>query len=118
MGEEIGPRRALRLAVPLLAALLAGCSTIKNVREQSLLDRCADLMQEAFPGGDIQITKKEQNTGAPTQSIATVVVDVEGERRKLPEGSPLLREIAVECRFNDEILTGFRWTQGPLHAAQ
>jgi hypothetical protein len=24
------------------------------------------------------------------------------------------RDVAVECRFEDNILTGFRWTAGPL----
>jgi hypothetical protein len=117
MGAEIAGR-ALRLLAVLAPALLAGCSSLKSIREASLLDRCADLMQQAFPGGNIRITKKEQLTEAPTQSVATVVVAVEGVRRKLPENSPLLRNLAVECRFNEGILTSFRWTAGPLRAAQ
>jgi hypothetical protein len=27
----------------------------------------------------------------------------------------LTRDLAVECQFDNNILTGFRWTAGPLH---
>jgi hypothetical protein len=25
------------------------------------------------------------------------------------------RDLAVECRFDENVLTGFRWTAGPTH---
>src|SRR5215469_9929636 len=100
------------IAVLCLSALaLAGCGL--QLREESLLDRCAELMQAAFPGGDIKTTKKEV-ANETTPSIAALVVVVEGERRKVPADGVPLREVAAECRFENNILTGFRWTKGPL----
>ena len=107
------PRRRTSLAsLALLLALgLAGCGS--QLRSPSLLDRCGEYMQRAFPGGDIQVTKREL-VPAQTQSIATSVVAAEGERRNVAPGGPPLRDVAVECRFNNGILTDFRWTKGPL----
>src|SRR5215469_15098435 len=100
------------IAVLCFAALaLAGCGL--QLREESLLDRCAELMQAAFPGGDIKATKKEVANEA-TSSIAGVVARVEGERRNVPADGVPLRVVAAECRFDNNILTGFRWTKGPL----
>jgi hypothetical protein len=39
---------------------------------------------------------------------------VHGVRRNVAPGGVLQRELAVECRFDEGILIGFRWTQGPL----
>ena len=84
-----------------------------RLREASLLDRCVDVMDQAFPGGDIKPTKKEIANEA-TPSIAAVVAVIEGERRNVAAESVPLRDVAVECRFENGILTGFRWTKGPL----
>ena len=103
--------------LPLLA--LAACNPfaawdpLSKVREESLAERCGDVMQQAFPGGEITVTKTAV-VPVETQSIATIVTAAEGVRKELPATSPLLREVAVECRFNDGILTSFRWTKGPL----
>jgi len=105
-------RRAAVLACLLCSALgLAGCGT--RLRDESLLDRCGDAMQQAFPQTEINVTKKAL-VSQEQQSYATSIVTAEGERPDLPAGSPLLRDIAVECRFDNGILTGFRWTKGPL----
>ena len=103
---------SLTIAVICLAAVgIAGCGT--RLREASPLDRCAELMQQAFPGGGIKPTKKEvAEETAP--SIATVIARVDGERRNVAAGSVPRRDVAVECRFENGILTGFRWTKGPL----
>ncbi len=79
-----------------------------------MADRCADIMQRAFPDADIDITKRE----ATAASLTTIVAHVEGVRSNLPPHGPLTRNLAVECRFDNSILTGFRWTAGPLQAAQ
>lgn len=98
----------------LLVALLAGCGLFRrDIQDESLLERCGDAMTEAFPGGDIKVTHAER-VASPTASIATMIVAVEGERPKVPPGGPVRREVAVECRFDDNILTGFRWTAGPV----
>jgi len=104
--------RAAALACLLCSALgLAGCDT--RLRDESLLDRCGDAMQQAFPQTEIKVTKKAL-VAQETQSYAASVVTAEGERNDLPADSPLPRDIAVECRFDNGILTGFRWTKGPL----
>jgi hypothetical protein len=99
------------IALCLVGGTLAGCGT--KLRDPSLLDRCAETMQQAFPGGEITITGKRVASGEP-DSVAAVLVEVEGERKKLAPGGMPLRELAVECRFDNAILTGFRWTRGPL----
>ena len=106
-------RRFDRALIALALAALAGCGV--RIREESLTDRCADVMRQAFPGGGVKITKEEALPAAPTASIARFTAAVEGVRERLPEGSPLRRDVAVECNFDDSILTGFRWTKGPLH---
>ena len=79
-----------------------------------MADRCADIMQRAFPDADIDITKSE----AAATNLTTIVARVEGVRNAVPPHGPVARNLAVECRFDNSILTGFRWTAGPLQAAQ
>jgi hypothetical protein len=45
-----------------------------------MADRCADIMQLAYPGVDIDITKRE----AAATSITTIVAHVEGVRSDIP----------------------------------
>jgi hypothetical protein len=105
------PTSSRGAALSLAALALAGCGL--QLREASPLDRCADLMEEAFPGGGIKPMKKEVvEERAP--SIATVIARVEGERRNVAQGGVPLRDVAVECRFENGILTGFGWTKGPI----
>jgi hypothetical protein len=93
-----------------LLGLVAGCHLVPS---GGMADRCADIMQQAYPGVDIDITKRE----AAATSITTIVAHVEGVRSDIPPHGPLPRKLAVECRFDDSILTGFRWTAGPLQSA-
>lgn len=67
-------------------------------------------MRRAYPSATIEITKSE----ASATSLTTIMARVEGVRSEMPEGGPLPRDLAVECRFDENILTGFRWTAGPL----
>lgn len=103
-------------AALVLLLALAGCGGIglKKVQEQSLGDRCADLLHQAFPGGEIEVTGQRTLPAEAQQSLAASRVEVEGTRKKLPANSRLRRDVAVECRFDEGILTGFRWTKGPL----
>ncbi len=102
--------RAAFLALPL-AFSLASCGV--RLRDESLLDRCGDLMQHAFPGADIEVTGKAL-LPQETRSLATSIVAAQGRRRDLGPGTLPPRDIAIECRFDEGILTGFRWTKGPL----
>ena len=87
---------------------LAGCSIPHSI---GLAERCADIMQRAYPTTGIDITKSE----ASATSLTTIVAKVEGLGVDIPPDSPLPRDLAVECRFDENILTGFRWTAGPTH---
>src|SRR5271157_6239487 len=92
----------------VLGSVLAACGIPHDV---GLAGRCADIMQRAFPSATIEIGKSE----ASATGLTTIVARVDGVRSDLPPDAPLLHELAVECRFDDNILTGFRWTAGPLH---
>jgi hypothetical protein len=99
------------------AAALAGCGTIQSlggkavdvIGHPGLGRRCADMMREAFPGADIRVTRQQASA-----EMADATAQVEGEREDVPAGGPLPRKLAVECRFDHDVLTGFRWTAGPL----
>ena len=68
------------------------------------------MMQLAFPSANIEIGKSE----ASATSLTTIVARVEGTRSNIPPEGPLMRNLAVECQFDNNILTAFRWTAGPL----
>lgn len=111
--QSIGGMRYSRQApaVVVLAFLcleLTGCGIPRSV---GLAERCADIMRRANPGAALEITKSE----ASATSLTTIMAQVEAVRTDLPEGAPAPRDLAVECRFDENILTGFRWTAGPLH---
>ena len=101
--------RASLVAAAALVVAGAGCSLAPS---GGMAERCARIMKEAYPGGDIAITKSE----AAATSLTTIIARVDGVRGDLPAGGPVPRHLAVECRFDDGILTGFRWTAGPLQA--
>jgi hypothetical protein len=91
-----------------LCSVAAGCVIPRNV---GLAERCADIMRRAYPSAAIDITKSE----ATATSLTTIVAKADGVRTDLPPGAPALPGLAVECRFDENILTGFRWTAGPTH---
>jgi hypothetical protein len=92
----------------LVCCIGAGCGVTRNV---GLAGRCADIMQRAFPSANIEIGKSE----ASATSLTTIVARVEGIRGDTPPEGPLTRDLAVECQFDSNILTGFHWTADPLH---
>lgn len=102
--------RCARQVSAILAAsslcLVGGC---RLAPVGGMAERCADLMRRADPGADIDIT----NSGAAATSITTIRAHVEGVRRDLPPHASVPRHLAVECRFDGGILTGFKWTKGP-----
>ncbi len=111
MVQDVRPLRRAGAALLLLALGLAGCGT--RIRDESLGARCADLMQRAFPGGDIEVTRST-TTRDNAASITALTATAEGVRKDVPAGGVLRRDVAVECKFQDGILTSFRWTAGPL----
>jgi hypothetical protein len=104
--------RVLAVIAVIAAGLLGGCDfthrvvTKVNPDSVGLADRCADIMKAAMPFAEIEIGQRTaENTG-----LRTIAARAEGARGDLPEGAP--RELAVECQFEDNILTGFRWIKG------
>lgn len=92
----------------LLLCSLIGCGIPHDV---GLAERCADIMRRAFPSAAIDITRSD----AAATSLTTIIARVEGVRNDVPPDGPSPRDLAVECRFDENILTGFRWTAGPTH---
>ncbi len=84
------------------------------MRDVGLADRCADFMQRAFPGASIKITKQQAAPDPASGDFATSIAIVQGMREKVPAGEFVARDVAVECRFQNGILTSFRWLAGPL----
>ena len=91
-----------------LCSVAAGCGITRNV---GLAERCADVMRRAYPNAEIDVTKSE----ASAVNLTTIVAKAEGVRTDLPADAPLPHDLAVECRFDQNILTEFRWKAGPTH---
>jgi hypothetical protein len=114
-----------RQIIPFAAAAgallaVAGCSRMSEVGfdtqmalgSVSMVDRCTDFMRRAFPNGDIDVVNSHIDT-----SMESASVTVQGVRKSVPETSRYARSVAVECRFEGGVLTGFRWIAGPIRAA-
>ena len=95
----------------LCAALCSACGGRGLPRDVGTAERCADFMRRAYPSATIDITKSE----ASVTSLTTIVAKAEGIRTDLPPDTPLVRDLAVECTFDENVLTAFRWTAGPMH---
>jgi predicted small secreted protein len=108
------------LALCFVAFSLAGCGWMSGVGfdaqsalgSVSLTDRCADFMRRAFPDTAIDVTDRQVTVDAET-----TVVAIAADRRDVPENGLYARKIGVECRFANGVLTGFRWTSGPIRSA-
>ena len=87
----------------VVSTLAAGCGIPHDI---GLAERCADLMQSAYPSAQIEITKSD----AAATSLTTIIAHVEGSRSDVPPDGPSARDLAVECRFDENVLTGFHWT--------
>ena len=86
-----------------LAALLAACGLIHDIRSAGVSERCADVVSAAWPGS-VSIT----------ESRASVADRIEtAEVRGTANGT----QLAVQCRFEHDVLTDFRWLSGPFAAA-
>lgn len=94
------------IALVVCCCLCVGCGITPNV---GLAERCADIMRRAYPSATIDITKRE----ASATSLTTIIASVEGVRTDIAPDGPSPRDLAVECRFDENILTSFRWTAGP-----
>lgn len=99
-------RQASVIAIcAVLCAFGMGCAP----RDVGVAERCAELMRRAYPSAAIEITKST----ASATNLTTIVAEAEGVRGDLPPDAPVTRILAIECRFDENVLTGFRWTAGP-----
>ena len=104
-----------RLAVPALCLAVAGCA-ISRLGTESYTYRCARMMKEAFPGGGtITVTDAQSALDTAAPDITAMIARVKGVRQDVPAGGSIVRrDVAVECRFDNGVLTDFRWTLGPF----
>jgi len=101
----------------VLALILAGCAAERprELRNTGYSDRCADFMRLSFPGGEITFDQAKAEV-ATTEGggLGVMIVDVSGIRPNIPaESGFLARAVAARCRFENGVLTQFRWTKGP-----
>jgi hypothetical protein len=108
--------KAGKMALGIALALgIAGCGlSVDSVRlDKSASDRCADFMRQAFPDSEIEVTHATSGRDPDNAASTGAVASVEGFRKNIAPGAKA-RDVAVECKFTSGILTGFRWTKGPL----
>jgi len=90
-----------------------GFDTKMAIGSVSMVDRCSDFMGRAFPNGDIDIVDSHVANSADSSMLVTV----QGVRKAVPANAPEARSVAVECHFENGVLTSFRWIAGPLNRA-
>jgi hypothetical protein len=102
------------------ALALAGCGRMSElsfdtklgVGSVSLVDRCSDFMNRAYPASSLEITGSHVDNDAENATVT-----IEGVRKAVPATGAFARNVAVECRFEGGILSSFRWVAGPLRPA-
>ncbi|HWD58528.1 MAG TPA: hypothetical protein VG308_09635 [Stellaceae bacterium] len=102
------------LAAAVLAGMLGGCDFSQRVEKhlapdtQSLADRCGDIMQRAMPFAELAVGDKTSHS----IDVRTIVAQVAATRTDMAKNDQVTRDLTAECTFTDNVLTGFRWTQG------
>jgi hypothetical protein len=96
------PTVALAAAALLV---LAGCAA----RNAGFGERCASVAESAFPQARLR-------TAGTVVSVADrhAVIDLRVVRTDVSAYAAEPRDLAVQCRFLDGVLTDFHWTAGPL----
>jgi hypothetical protein len=111
-------RQMMRLsALSSCALMLASCQRMSTLGfdtqsafgSVSLAERCVDVMRRAFPEGGFDVTNRRVKVDGNA-----AVVGIAATRSAIPVNGLYAREVGVECRFDNGILTGFRWTAGPV----
>lgn len=111
-------RIASILLLIFLVGATAGCNAMRppQLRNTGLSDRCAAIMRQSYPGGDIRIVARHATISTTRHgNLGLLIADVEGVRPDIPAtGGFLARDVAARCRFQNGILVEFRWTKGPF----
>jgi len=119
----MAPMPLIRCRFAPIAALLFGVVTLAACERMStigfdtqsafgsvgLADRCVDIVRRAFPNGGLDIANRRVKVEGGVSIVAIAAV-----RRDVAAKGPYARDIAAECRFENNILMGFRWTSGPI----
>ncbi len=92
---------------PLLVSL-GGCSWFGG--KPNPVAQCADLMIDAYPDGDIDITHKSIVQNA----LALQTVTIQGARSDVPPTAAVAHDVVVECKFDHDVLTDFHWSKPPF----
>jgi hypothetical protein len=109
-------RYGLPLLYPaLLCLLLAGCAIRRD--EMGFSGRCAAFMQRAALAGDITVTK-EHAFDDTAQNFDTFVAEVQGVSDDMRSRRGAAHGVAGRCRFDEGVLTRFRWTVSPLEKTE
>lgn len=114
-------RRANRLEalLPAVAAalLLAGCGLSNKVSPPAEIGgqspsaaQCLDLFQHAIPDAEIDVTGAKIVNDSPTRTT----VSIGGTRSDVAPSAAVARDIAVECKFEHDVLMDFHWTKPPF----
>ena len=106
MGRILRIGRLLCLC-PLLVSL-GGCSWLGG--KPNPTQQCADLMIDAFPDGEIEITHKS----IAQNSLSLQTVTIQGARNDVPPTAAVAHDVAVECKFDHDVLTDFHWSKPPF----
>jgi hypothetical protein len=110
-------RKRFQPLVLLFALGLGGCMTVRGELPSVLTnpgkppEHCLDLMLESFARDDIDITHQD----VANLSTTTTVVTIEATRNNVVPSPAIARDIAVECKFEHDILIDFHWTKPPFH---
>ncbi len=114
-------RGALAIAAGfLLVSSLAACERMSTLGfdaqssfgSVSLGDRCVDVVRRAFPNAELDVSDPRVKLDGNAATVAVGAV-----RSGIPADGLYARNIAAECRFENGILMGFRWTAGPIKPA-
>src|SRR6185437_3135993 len=92
IADAMGTTRPTGLLFALGAmARLGGC----GLGGSSFSDRCGEMMQAAFPGGKIKVTKAEVVADPAGASVTSMIATVGGERRNVAESDVVARDVAI-----------------------
>jgi hypothetical protein len=115
--ERRARHAATIVALSYAVAALSGCERLSTLGfdtktafgSAGFADRCVDVMNRAFPDAEFEVTDRRVDV---VGNGGTVIIAA--ARHAIPANGRYAREVGVECRFENNILMGFRWTAGPL----
>lgn len=96
--DRVLSRSAVAACACATLAALGGCGFHRDVGAS---DRCADIVAAALPGS-VEITDR---SAAVQEGVSVAAVQA--------KSSGIPGTVSAQCRFERDVLAGFRWTAGP-----